>query len=260
MAKAVRLGIPQDASLDGHLVDRSMGYLTLTTGIAFAVLVLVLLVSLLFHRARASRPHGAYIHGDRTRDRLLTFAIGLTLFLAVDVTLALAASKQLRERFWRYPDGDPNALRVEVSARQWSWTFRTAGPDGRFATPDDVVTLNELRVPTGRPIYFKLRSKDVVHSLYLPSFRTKIDAIPGSTTRLWVQAQRPGRFEIGCAQHCGVSHYKMRGWLVAAPEAEYRAWLARAEVDSRLRYDTRDPTVPAADKVWDEGWDWETGL
>jgi len=137
-----------------------------------------------------------------------------------------------------------------VTARQWAWTFRTAGPDGRFGTADDVVTLGELHVPVGRPVYLKLRAKDVVHSFYLPNYRTKIDAIPGSTTRLWFQAQEPARTEIGCAQHCGVSHYKMRAWLIAAPEDEYRAWLARAEVDSRLRY---DPTDVVAQQ---EGWDW----
>jgi cytochrome c oxidase subunit II len=213
----------------------------------------VLAVTLLFHRARASRPDAAYTHGDRPRDRLLTFAVGLILFVAIDVTLAVRASANLRERFWKYPDQDPNALRVEVTARQWAWTFRTAGPDGRFATPDDVVTLNELHVPIGRPVYLKLRSKDVVHSLYLPSFRTKIDAIPGSTTRLWIQAEEAGRTEIACAQHCGVSHYKMRGVLIAAPEDAYRAWLTRAETDSRLRY---DPTDTAAHQ---EAWDWETG-
>jgi cytochrome c oxidase subunit II len=249
----VPLGIPRDVSLDGHVVDGVLGYLTLCTGIAFAVLVVVLAVTLLFHRARPSRPHAHHTRGDGRRERLLTFAVGLTLFLAVDVTLAVRASHHLRERFWNYPDADPNALRVEVTARQWAWTFRTAGPDGRFATPDDVVTLGELHVPTGRPIYLKLRSKDVVHSFYLPSFRTKIDAIPGSTTRLWFQAQEPGRFEIGCAQHCGVSHYKMRGWLHATPADGYRDWLARAETDSRLRYDPAD----AAARL--EGWDWETG-
>ena len=61
-----------------------------------------------------------------------------------------------------------------------------------------------------------------------------------------------GRYEIGCAQHCGVSHYKMRGWLIAAPEDAYRGWLARAETDSRLRFDPADVTAH-------EGWDWETG-
>ena len=102
----------------------------------------------------------------------------------------------------------------------------------------------------GRPVYVKLRSKDVVHSFYLPGFRTKIDAVPGSTTRLWFQAQEAGRHEIGCAQHCGVSHYKMRGWLIATPEDEYRSWLARAETDSRLRFD------PADTAAQQEGWEW----
>jgi cytochrome c oxidase subunit II len=246
----VRLGIPRDVSLDGHVVDGVLRYLTLCTGIAFAVLVVVLAVTLLFHRARGGRRQAYHTHGDRPRDRILTFAVGLTLFAAVDVTLAVRASHHLRERFWNYPDGDPNALRVEVTAQQWAWTFRTAGPDGQFATPDDVVTLNELHVPIGRPVTLQLRAKDVIHSFYVPSFRTKIDAIPGSTTRLWFQVQEAGRYEVGCAQFCGVSHYKMGGWVVAAPEDEYRAWLARAETDSRLRYD------PADVAVQQEGWAW----
>lgn len=245
----MRLDIPHDVSLDGHVVDGVLGYLTLCTGFAFAVLVVVLAVTLLFHRARAGR-QAHHTHGDGLRARLLTFGVGLTLFFAIDVTLAVRAANHLRARFWNYPDENPNALRVEVTARQWAWTFRTAGPDGRFGTPDDVVTLGELHVPVGRPIDLKLRSKDVVHSFYLPNFRTKIDAIPGSTTRLWIQAEEAGRTEIGCAQHCGVSHYKMRAWLYAAPEDEYRAWLARAEIDSRLRYDPNDVVAQQ------EGWAW----
>jgi cytochrome c oxidase subunit 2 len=112
-----------------------------------------------------------------------------------------------------------------------------------------VVTLNELDIPVGHPVYLKLRSRDVVHSLSLPSFRTKIDAIPGMTTRLWFQATEPGRFEIACAQFCGVNHYKMRGLLVVRPEPDHRRWLARAETDSRLRADAN--AIGA--------WDWETG-
>ena len=207
----MRFSVPRDASLDGHLVDEAIGYLTLTTGIAFVALVVVLAVTLLFFRERAKRRHAYYTHGDRARDHVLTFGVALIIFVAVDVTLAVRASRDLSSTFWRYPEREPEALQVEVMARQWSWTFRTAGPDARFGTPDDVVTLNVLNVPVGRPVYLKLRSKDVIHSLYLPNFRTKIDAIPGTTTRLWFQATEPGSYEIGCAQHCGVSHYKMRG-------------------------------------------------
>ncbi len=264
--------LPRDASLDGHLVDAAIGYLTLTTGIAFVAALAFLLAAIVFHRTRAGRTWAHHTHGNRPRDRALMFTVALVMFVAIDVTLALRTSHDLETHFWRYPDADPRALRVEVTARQWAWTFRTAGPDGRFGTPDDVVTLNELDVPVGRPIYLKLRSRDVVHSLYLPSFRTKIDAIPGMTTRFWFQATEPGQFEIACAQHCGVNHYKMRGLLKARLEPEYRAWLARAEIDSRLRYDARGAPEPSregprpaepgsvqATAPVTEAWDWETG-
>jgi cytochrome c oxidase subunit 2 len=252
----VRIVMPPDASLDGHLVDGAIGYLTLTTGVAFAVALLFLLGAIVFHRARAGRTRGQHTHGNRTRDRVFMFAVALVMFVAIDVTLALRTTRDLEERFWRYPNADPTALRVEVTARQWAWTFRTAGPDGRFGTGDDVVTLNELDIPVGRPIYLKLRSRDVVHSLYLPNFRTKIDAIPGMTTRAWFQATIAGRYEIACAQHCGVNHYKMRGLLHARTEPDYRDWLARAETDSRLRFDT---IGTRAITPFTEAWDWETG-
>jgi cytochrome c oxidase subunit II len=242
--------LPRDASLDGHLVDGAIGYLTLTTGIAFAAALAFLVAALVLHRARAGRTWGQHTHGNGPRDRALMFSVALLLFVAIDVTLAFRTTRDLDGHFWRYPDADPAALRVEVTARQWAWTFRTAGPDGAFGTADDVVTLNELDVPVGRPIYLKLRSRDVVHSLYLPNFRTKIDAIPGMTTRAWFQATTSGRFELGCAQHCGVSHYKMRGLLLVRDEADYREWLARAETDSRLRFDPNGATG---------AWDWETG-
>jgi cytochrome c oxidase subunit 2 len=248
--------MPRDASLDGHLVDGALGYLTLATGLVFAVALVIFLAAILFHRERAGRTRAQHTHGNRPRDRVLTFTLALLMFVAVDVTLALRSTHDLETRFWHYPETDPAALRVEVTARQWAWTFRTAGPDGRFGTGDDVVTLNELHVPVGRPIYLKLRSRDVVHSLYLPSFRTKIDAVPGMTTRAWFQATIPGRYEIACAQHCGVNHYKMRGLLLAASADDYRDWLARAETESRLR---DDPAAPLAQGGWENGWDWETG-
>ena len=244
--------LPRDASLDGHLVDAAIGYLTATTGIAFLAALAFLLAALVLHRARAGRTWAQHTHGNRPRDRALMFAVALILFVAIDVTLALRTTRDLDQRFWRYPEADPDALRVEVTARQWAWTFRTAGPDGRFGTGDDVVTLNELDVPTGRPVYLKLRSRDVVHSLYLPNFRTKIDAIPGATTRAWFQATAPGRYEIGCAQHCGVNHYKMRGLLVARDAGDYAEWLGRAETDGRLRQDAAAPSETGA-------WNWETG-
>jgi cytochrome c oxidase subunit 2 len=251
----VPYGPPRDASLDGHLVDGAFDYLTVTTAACFAIVVLVLAVAILFHRRRAGRV-AHYTHGERRRDHVLTLGVAIAMFLGIDAVLAGRDLGHLQTRFWRYPDDDPAAVRVEVTARQWAWTFRIAGPDGRFGTRDDVVTLNELHVPAGRPIYLKLRSKDVIHSLYFPSFRTKIDAVPGTTTRLWFQARETGRFELGCAQHCGVSHYKMRGEVFVTAEAEWQAWVGRAADDARLHWDATDTAV--RDQA-DEAWEWTQG-
>ena len=136
IARPVRLDIPRDVSLDGHVVDGVLGYLTLCTGIAFALLVARArgrpAVS---SRARRPPPRALH-HGDRLRDRLLTFAVGLTLFVAIDVTLAVRASGQPARTFLELPR---RAIRTRCASRspprQWAWTFRTAGPDGRFATP-----------------------------------------------------------------------------------------------------------------------------
>jgi len=243
--------IPPDASVNGHLVDGILRYLFVATSACFVVMVAVLLVAVTFHRAGRKPAH--YTHGKNQVSYVLTALMALSIFLGVDVVAMRRSAVDLRQHFWRFPDGDPSALRVEVTAQQWAWTFRYAGADGRFDTADDVVTLNELHVPVGTPIYLKLRSKDVVHSFYMPNFRTKIDAVPGNTTRLWFEAREPGAFEIGCAQHCGVSHYKMRAQLFATSAEEFNRWLARAAADSALRRDTGPPAaVPEVD-----GCDWE---
>src|SRR3954471_16659005 len=227
--------IPHDASVNGHLVDGIFRYLFVATGACFVVMVAVLLIAVIFHRS--GRGPARYTHGKNQVSYVLTALMALSIFLGVDVVAMRRSAVDLRQHFWRFPEGDPTALRVEVTAQQWAWTFRYAGADGRFDTSDDIVTLNELHVPVATPIYLKLRSKDVVHSFYLPNFRTKIDAVPGSTTRLWFEATQLGRFEIGCAQHCGAGHYLMRGELYSETPEAYARWVKRAAEDARLRFD-----------------------
>jgi cytochrome c oxidase subunit 2 len=244
-------GLPHDASLDGHRVDWIFGYLSVATGICFVVMAAVLIVAAIFHREGRRRAEPRYTHGNGRAAAWLTLFTGATVFFGIDAVALRRSASDLRQHFWKFPDGDPAALRVEVTAQQWAWTFRYAGADGRFDTADDVITLNELHVPVATPIYLKLRSKDVVHSLYLPNFRTKIDAVPGSTTRLWFEAREVGQFEIGCAQHCGVSHYKMRGVLTSSQAADFQRWLARATADAAQRRGTGDGSDAG-------GWDWES--
>jgi cytochrome c oxidase subunit 2 len=132
---------------------------------------------------------------------------------------------------------------------QFSWNVRYAGPDGRFATPDDAVLLDEMHVPVNVPVVVQLAPRDVIHSFFVPAFRVKQDAIPGRVTHAFFEANRLGTFEIACAQLCGFGHYQMRAVLRVVPRDDFDAWLARVSADSMRRHVEHD-----TESHW--GWTW----
>jgi cytochrome c oxidase subunit 2 len=86
-------------------------------------------------------------------------------------------------------------------------------------------------LPVNRSVVVYLSTKDVIHSMHLPEFRVKQDAIPGMRipvqfTPTMTSAEFGRPFEIACAQLCGLSHYQMRGYLNVGTDAEFDAWLA----------------------------------
>jgi cytochrome c oxidase subunit 2 len=66
-------------------------------------------------------------------------------------------------------------------------------------------------LPQDRPVRVQIRSMDVIHSFFLPNFRVKQDAVPGMTVQIWFTPKETGDYEIACAEHCGLGHYRMRG-------------------------------------------------
>lgn len=233
------LGLPENASTHGHLIDRLL-WVTDRFDVAVVALLLGFLV-LACVRFGPSRTASSD-RGDTRWAIAKVVGLSLLVFGVVDGYVLGASLRGVDQVFWNFSavEANPRTLRVEVNAQEWSWSIRYAGPDGAFNTPDDVLSLDELRVPVGRPILFELAASDVIHSFSLPSFRVKQDAVPGRLTRLWIEPARAGTFEIVCQQFCGVSHYKMRGTLVAMPEADFDVWLAEASRQAALAYDARD--------------------
>jgi len=241
---------PVDASLDGYRSDWTFDFVTVGVAIAFAVVVVVLLWSVVFWRARPGRK-ARYDHGMARKNLVLTALVTGTVFIGIDGTALYHSYLDLYRGFWKFPTAQDQPLQIEVWAQQWAWHFRYPGPDGKLNTDDDVVTLNDLRIPVGRPVLVRMKAKDVVHSFYLPNFRIKQDVIPGQITQMWFQAQRLGVFEIACAQHCGANHYKMRGVLTVQSADDYATWLREESARAAQRFDREDP-----DAHW--GWDWES--
>lgn len=111
-------------------------------------------------------------------------------------------------------------LRIEVIGEQWWWRVRYLDADGNL----DFVTANEIRVPVGRSVELRLRSADVLHSLWIPALAGKLDMIPGKDNRLRVVADRAGTFRGQCAEYCGGPHAQMAFFVVAAEEPEFLRW------------------------------------
>ena len=114
-------------------------------------------------------------------------------------------------------------LTVEVTGHQWWWEV-----DYDDSTPSQrVTTANEIHIPVGQPVLFKLTSRDVIHSFWIPNLHGKTDLIPGYVTRTWIQADVPGTFRGQCAEFCGVQHAHMALVVVAEPPEKFQAWLAQ---------------------------------
>jgi cytochrome c oxidase subunit II len=83
---------------------------------------------------------------------------------------------------------------------------------------------NDVHVPVNKTVRVQLKSRDVIHSFFIPAARLKQDAVPGHEIPAWFKIVRTGKYEIPCAELCGFGHSGMRGWLYVQSPEEYEAW------------------------------------
>lgn len=123
----------------------------------------------------------------------------------------------------------PDAMPVKVTARQFSWTFEYE--NGR---QDSL-----LRVPVHKPVKLLITSADVLHSLYIPAYRIKEDAVPGRPTYLWFMPDEAGSYDLFCTEYCGVAHSGMITKVLVLPEQDFSSWYAGGkDAGSLQRHDS----------------------
>jgi cytochrome c oxidase subunit 2 len=148
----------------------------------------------------------------------------------------------------KFVDVPKDAAVFEAVGKQWYWSYRFPGKDGKLGTvdaryvsdknpfgmnPDDpdgqddvLISSPELHLPIGRPVKALLRSVDVLHDFAVPQFRAKMDLVPGLVTYIWFTPTRTGKFDLLCNELCGIGHFVMRGKVVVEEEREFQAWLS----------------------------------
>jgi cytochrome c oxidase subunit 2 len=152
---------------------------------------------------------------EQVRLRWVIGATGVTVVtLFVLLYQSIAAGSLLGDEA---PQG---ALRIEVTGHRWWWGVRYLDDDPSKI----VVTANEIHIPVKRPVQLVLASSDVIHSFWVPNVHGKRDLVPGRTTTLVLQVDRPGVYRGQCAEFCGHAHAQMALLLVVEPAERFEAW------------------------------------
>lgn len=240
-------------------MDDTLTITLVITGVFFVVInVLVAYIAWRFRHRDGHR--AAY---EPENPKLERWLIGLS---AIGI-MALLAPGLIVYADYVHPPRE--AMVMEVVGQQWQWAFRFAGRSGQLGTtdprfvnagnplginPDDpngqdnvIIVGPEVHLPLNHPVKVLLRSKDVLHDFYVPPFRARMNMVPGMVTSFWFTPTQAGKFDILCAQLCGVGHYNMRGHVIVEDQAAFDSWLAKQQTFAMAMAKARQPAVaPAA--------------
>jgi cytochrome c oxidase subunit 2 len=164
----------------------------------------------------------------------------------------------------RIPRDDAEEILVTASRYNWLFTY----PDGDSSS--------ELHLVRDRPVTLKMQSNDVLHSMYVPAFRQKMDIVPGRYTYAYIVPTKTGQFRLACTEYCGEGHSKMRTlaevhiddndrkqntqWIKAEhPPWENGARIYKIHCSGCHRIDGQAATGPALNLTWNREGETITG-
>jgi cytochrome c oxidase subunit 2 len=199
---------PADAAGAADQIDTVYDVLLICSVPVFVLVMTIAIYSVVRFRAKpGDLRDGPPIHGNTQLEVLwVTIPFLMVTALAVYAWIVL---DDIEAR-------QPNELPVNVTGQQFTWTF---------GYPGEEVRSTELVLPEDRPVDFRIRTRDVIHSFWVPEFRLKSDAVPGLTTKIRLTPDRLGRYQVVCAELCGLGHSTMRQNVRVIPEDEFDGWL-----------------------------------
>ena len=246
-------------------IDTTLFITLIISGIFFIAITVFMALAIMRYRHK----EGARAHYQPESKKLEFWLIVVT---SIGIAAMLAPGLVVYNDFIRVPK---EAYELEVLAQQWQWTYRFPGQDGKLgksdikfvdatnplgidpmdpAGQDDVlIKNNEIRLPLNRPVKVLLRSKDVLHDFYIPQIRSKMDMVPGMVSYFWFTPTKTGKYEVLCAEFCGVGHYNMRGQMIVEEQGAFDQWLSGQPTFAQT---LASAAKPGQDSVLEKGRQW----
>ncbi|AIZ64484.1 cytochrome C oxidase subunit II [Hymenobacter sp. DG25B] len=243
---------PPIASVHGHATERMFWTTMIILGIVFVITQVALFVYSYKYQHKEGRRAFFFPHNNKIE-------IIWTLIPAIVMAgLVFAGWKEWSKITGPAPK---DAVVLEIMGKQFNWLVRYPGRDQKLgvvnyrlidatnefgfdlndqASLDDFVA-GEIHVPKGHPVLLKIRSRDVLHAVYMPHFRVQMYAVPGMPTKFWftptkttdemrAQLGNPAfNYELACNQICGRGHFAMKLAIVVDEPDDYVAWFAKQQ-------------------------------
>ncbi|MDP6569563.1 MAG: hypothetical protein QGI16_02070 [Candidatus Marinimicrobia bacterium] len=239
-----KLGLPENFSVQGVGIDATIEWIHILMFVLFFIWAPFFIYTLI--RFRRSRNPKADYKG--VKSHISSYLEGGVAIIEAAILIGFAFPVwEERVNDIPAPD-DKDAVHIQVVAQQFQWNMHYAGDDNIFGPSridlindesqnfigldrsdatalDDIMLFNEIHLPVNRDAVIYLSSRDVIHSLFLPIFRVKQDAVPGMRIPISFKPTQTGYSEIACAQLCGNSHYSMKGYLYVHTPNGYESFI-----------------------------------
>ena len=243
--------LPVSASKHGVDIDRLWDFNIYIITFVFLITNTVLFVFASKYYFRKGNKATFFSHSTKLE---LVWTIIPAIVLAVIITFGLKTWNNITA-----PIDPSKAIVMELYAQQFSWTARYAGANNTLGKTnykltsgdnelaldptdaegaDDILTKGEFHLPVNQEILFKFRSRDVIHSAYMPHFRAQMNCVPGmqtefhfiptiTTEEMRKKVNNPAfDYVLLCNKICGAGHYNMQMKIIVESEADYKKWLA----------------------------------
>jgi cytochrome c oxidase subunit II len=244
--------LPEASSLHGKITDKWFWISMAVIMVGFFVINSVLFYFPMKYRYKEGRRATFFTHSNKLE---VIWTIIPAIIMAGLVLTGLDVWTDITKKA---PD---NAEQIEIMGKQFNWLVRYGGPEkdsplGKYnfkmtSTDNesgvDFTDVNafddftpsgasDIYIPKGRPVLLKIRARDVLHSVFIPHMRVKMDAVPGMPTSFWFEADKTTsemqadlnnpdfKYELACTEVCGRGHFSMKLNLIVLEEAEYNKW------------------------------------